>query len=102
MVNPEWSPQMEKELRAQFSEVAYEHEVLAEFGTEMVGVFNKDYIDEASSIGYEYTTSPSHPGPISIGVDWDIDKEAFKFADWLYKDSSISLDRKYKIYETYL
>ncbi|MCY9308722.1 hypothetical protein MOF23_06995 [Bacillus inaquosorum] len=71
MVNPEWSPKMERELRQQFSEVAYEHEVLAEFGTEMVGVFNKDYIDEASSIGYNYTTVPAHNGPIVIGVDWD-------------------------------
>lgn len=71
MVNPEWSPKMERELKSQFSEVAYEHEVLAEFGTEMVGVFNKDYIDEASSISYDYTQAPSHNGPISIGVDWD-------------------------------
>lgn len=71
MVNPEWSPKMERELRQQFSDIAYEHEVLAEFGTEMVGVFNKDYIDEASSIAYNYTTSPTHAGPIAIGVDWD-------------------------------
>lgn len=71
MVNPEWSEMMERELRQQFSEVAYEHEVLAEFGTEMVGVFNKDYIDEASSVGYEYTTTPQHKGPIAIGIDWD-------------------------------
>lgn len=27
MVNPEWSPKMERELKQQFSEVAYEHEV---------------------------------------------------------------------------
>lgn len=71
MVNPEWSPKMERELRMQFSEVAYEHEVLAEFGTEMVGVFNKNYIDEASSIGYNYTMTPAHGGQIAIGVDWD-------------------------------
>lgn len=71
MVNPEWSEKMERELRQQFSEMAYEHEVLAEFGTEMVGVFNKDYIDEASSVGYNYTTVPAHNGPIVIGVDWD-------------------------------
>ncbi|MCU5076802.1 hypothetical protein OB985_04260 [Bacillus cereus] len=71
MVNPEWGPKMERELRKLFSEAAYEHEVLAEFGTEMVGVFNKDYVDEASSIGYNYTTSPTHNGPIAIGIDWD-------------------------------
>lgn len=71
MVNPEWSPKMERELRNLYTDVAYEHEVLAEFGTEMVGVFNKDYIDEASSIPYALLNRPTHDGPIAIGVDWD-------------------------------
>lgn len=71
MVNPEWDEKMERELKKQFSEVAYEHEVLAEFGTEMVGVFNKDYIDEAASNGYSLIEQRLHGGPISIGIDWD-------------------------------
>lgn len=71
MVNPEWDANMEKELRGMYSEVAYEHEVLAEFGTEMVGVFNKDYIDEAGSIPYALMNRPVHDGPITIGIDWD-------------------------------
>ena len=71
MVNPEWSPSMEKELRGLYTEVAYEHEVMAEFGTEMVGVFNKDYIDEASSNGYALLSQPRTDAPIAIGVDWD-------------------------------
>lgn len=71
MVNPEWDEKMERELRMQFSEVAYEHEVLAEFGTEMVGVFNKDYIDEAASNGYALHKERQHGGPIAIGIDWD-------------------------------
>jgi replicative DNA helicase len=70
-VVPEWSEKMERQLRKQFSEIAYEHEILAEWGTEMVGVFNKDYIDEAASMPYNFTTVPAHNGPISIGVDWD-------------------------------
>lgn len=71
MVNPEWDTGMEKELRGMYTSVAYEHEVLAEFGTEMVGVFNKDYIDEASSIAYSFLDRPTHSSPITIGVDWD-------------------------------
>ena len=71
MVNPEWDEKMEKELRSMYTEVAYEHEVLAEFGTEMVGVFNKDYIDEAASEGYALLSQPRHDAPITIGIDWD-------------------------------
>lgn len=72
MVNPEWSPSMEKELRQQFSALAYEHEVEAKFGSEMVGVFNKDYIDEAASLSYSLSDFPILPdGLVAIGVDWD-------------------------------
>ncbi|MBS7344523.1 MAG: hypothetical protein KIG60_02505, partial [Caryophanon sp.] len=43
----------------------------AEFGTEMGGVFNKDYLDEESSIAYAFHESRKPDGPIAIGVDWD-------------------------------
>lgn len=71
MVNPGWSPKMERELRNLYTDIGYEHEVLAEFGTELVGVFNKDYIDEASSNGYALLSRPMMDAPISIGIDWD-------------------------------
>lgn len=71
MVNPGWDPKMEKQLKNLYSEVAYDHEVLANFGTEMVGVFNKDYIDEAASNGYALLSQPKMDSPIAIGVDWD-------------------------------
>lgn len=71
MVNPEWSPSLEAELRGMYSQVAYEHEVLAEFGTEMIGVFNKDFIDEAASMNYPFLDTPRYSSPITIGVDWD-------------------------------
>lgn len=71
MVNPGWNPRMEKELKGMYTQVAYEHEVLAEFGTEMVGVFNKDFIDEAASIAYSYLSRPTYDFPICIGIDWD-------------------------------
>ena len=73
MCNPEWSEQMERELKSQFDEVSYEHEVLAEFGTETIGVFNKDYIDEAASKGYRLQDGSQSNSPIAIGIDWDID-----------------------------
>lgn len=70
-VNPNWTGKMEKELKAEYTEVAYEHEVLAMFGTEMEGVFNKDYLDEAASSRYNLIEERQREGPIAIGVDWD-------------------------------
>ena len=71
MVNPNWSEKMEKEARAEYSELTYQHEVLAEFGTETEGVFNKQYIDEAASLAYQLEERRTKDGPIAIGIDWD-------------------------------
>ena len=38
---------MEEEFRAQWSEAGYTHEILAEFGEQETGVFDKDKLDEA-------------------------------------------------------
>lgn len=46
--NPNWGPTMESEFRAQLTEQAYVHEILAEFGTQEKGVFNKDKLDLAT------------------------------------------------------
>lgn len=70
MVNPEWSPSMEKELRGMFSDVAYQHEVLAEFGDETIGVFKKEFIDRAKQ-PYNYVNKVAHKAHRTIGVDWD-------------------------------
>lgn len=45
--NPSWNAQMEAELRAQLTAEGYVHEVLAEFGTQETGVFDKDALDRA-------------------------------------------------------
>lgn len=45
--NPNWGPKMEEEFRAQLSESGYQHEVLAEFGEQETGVFDKTKLDEA-------------------------------------------------------
>lgn len=43
---------MEAEFRAMLSEQGYVHEILAEFGSEEMGVFNKDKVDAA--MRYQY------------------------------------------------
>lgn len=47
--NPNWGDTMEAEFRAQLSELGYIHEVLADFGPQETGVFNKDNVDKAST-----------------------------------------------------
>jgi hypothetical protein len=100
MVNPDWDAKMEAELRATMTEQSYIHEVLAEFGEETVGVFNKDMVERAKTQylysyrslnvwekeqyqkqGYdmekvvffpEYTKkNPAPPAIRIVGVDWD-------------------------------
>ena len=97
--NPNWNDQMEAELRAQLTAEGYVHEVLAEFGTQETGVFDKDKLDAATKF-LDYAYNPldyfqqkliqeenkpqpimygeytfSHPAPTNIfrtmGVDWD-------------------------------
>lgn len=45
--NPNWGPEMEAEFRAQLSEQGFVHEIMADFGTQDTGVFNKDKVDDA-------------------------------------------------------
>lgn len=96
--NPSWDSKMEAELRAQLTAEGYVHEVLAEFGTQEKGVFNKDALDRAGQfINYAYNEldffqqskcekkeaefpemhlySKSNKAPSNVfrtmGVDWD-------------------------------
>ena len=55
--NPNWNDQMEAELRAQLTAEGYVHEVLAEFGTQETGVFDKNKLDEAQKI-LDYAYNP--------------------------------------------
>lgn len=57
MDNPNWNQQMEDQFKAELTQSQYEHEILAEFGTEESGVFDKDKIDKAMTFEY-YTYSP--------------------------------------------
>lgn len=49
MHNPNWNEEMEGEFRAQLSELGYIHEVLADFGPQETGVFDKEKIDMATT-----------------------------------------------------
>ena len=90
--NPNWSEAMELEFRQQLTDAQYEHEVMAEFGTEEAGVFDKDKLDLARRRElYTYDELPSYienqdqieklfydednPAPPNVfrcvGVDWD-------------------------------
>ena len=54
--NPNWNSQMEAELRAQLTAEGYVHEVLAEFGTQETGVFDKNRLDASTKIlDYAYS-----------------------------------------------
>jgi intein/homing endonuclease len=70
MANPNWCVAMEAELRGTFSEDAYIHEVLAEFGEETIGVFRKEFIDR-SRYEYYYIDHPETRSIKIMGVDWD-------------------------------
>lgn len=95
--NPNWSDEMEAEFRAELTELGYIHEVLADFGPQDTGVFNKQKLDEAMNFdNYAYNeldraqlirlerTGAEYPimyTPVNgkykknlfrtIGVDWD-------------------------------
>lgn len=47
--NPNWDERMEAEFRAQLTPSGYVHEILAEFGAQDTGVFNKSKIDLAQT-----------------------------------------------------
>ena len=55
MHNPNWCQQMEDEFRAELTSAQYDHEILAIFGTEETGVFNKEKLDMAQKrLNYTY------------------------------------------------
>ena len=57
MDNPNWSQQLEDQYRAELTASQYDHEILAIFGTEEAGVFDKNKLDEAMRQVY-YTYAP--------------------------------------------
>lgn len=105
MDNPGWNQDMEDKFRAELTPSQYDHEILAVFGTEEMGVFPKDKVDFASRREwYAYNpltdtqqrrikngdmkepfmmdwdeTNPAPPNKLrTIGVDWDEYSENLK------------------------
>jgi len=75
-----------EDLRDELTEMGFEQEVMAEFGEEAMGVYQKKHldwaIDEGVRVGHRYTTdmtaielqvflSQRRSGPRILGVDWD-------------------------------
>lgn len=79
-VNPLWNERMEARFKEQYSELAYKHEILAEFGDQEEGVFQNTYIQEAKA-GFEYASIPRSDSWIyTIGVDWNDTKNGTTIA----------------------
>jgi len=67
---PHWNDQMEAEMRAELTNVGYQHEVLAEWGdSELLAVQNK-YIEQ-SKADYIYEIKLNPGWVYSMGVDWN-------------------------------
>ena len=50
--NPNWCTELEDRYRNELTDSQFTHEILAEFGTEEAGVFNKDKLDAAMRMRY--------------------------------------------------
>lgn len=71
MCNPNWNLQMELELKEQFTDVEYTHEVLADWGIEAAGVFQKQFLDRALRNYHYDDTHPEKGWVYTIGCDWN-------------------------------
>jgi replicative DNA helicase len=71
MVSPNWSAEMELFYRETYSENAFAHEFLAEFGEMEIGIFQHKFV-EASLADYSITKAEPARGDIhAFGVDWN-------------------------------
>lgn len=73
MVNPLWDKDTETEMRNQYSENAFRHEIEADWGEDAEGVYPRRYVERAFiSPVWKYIDSPqSARSDFVIGVDWD-------------------------------
>ena len=68
--NPVWTDQQEQYFRNSYSETAYTHEFLADFGDLEDGVFKRRHI-EKSIVDYEYINEPKPGVRYFLGIDWN-------------------------------
>ena len=71
--NPHFDKVIEEEMRAQYNEMAYRHEIEADWGEDVEGVYPRRYVDAAFvSPGWKYIEGrTSARSEHLIGVDWD-------------------------------
>jgi len=71
-VLPFWNDEMDRDARLDAgTEAGYQHEILAEFGEEVEGVFQNRYVDRAI-VDYKYEESTRMDGwTYCMGVDWN-------------------------------
>lgn len=71
--NPHFTKDIEEEMRAQYNEMAYRHEIEADWGEDVEGVYPRRYVDAAFlTPGWEYIEGRvSARSEHLIGVDWD-------------------------------
>ena len=79
LVNPQWNDDLERELRMFYkTEIGWDHEVMANFGEQMEGVFQIKFVDQALT-EYKMIDQKPEPGWIySIGTDWNDTKNGCK------------------------
>lgn len=79
-INPDTGQTYLQDLKDEFPEYRYEQEVMANFGEELAGVYQKRFIDHAVQQGVgldtRYANMQPRPvrGPRILGVDWDKSK----------------------------
>jgi len=75
--NPDTGQSFLEDLRDEFPEYRYAQEVMADFGEELAGVYQKRFIDYAIKQGMDYQVSYANMKPRPkkgyriLGVDWD-------------------------------
>lgn len=78
--SPNWTPELERQLRSELPSLKYQQEILAEWGEQAEGVIPKRFIDSALARGVaaswhyydECKVPPKQPAnPRILGVDWD-------------------------------
>lgn len=76
-INPDTGQSFLDDLKDEFPEYRYEQEVMANFGEELAGVYQKKFIDHAIFLGDKYQVGYANMQPRPrkgfrvLGVDWD-------------------------------
>lgn len=71
--NPFWDSETEEFFRSQYTEMGYRHEIEADWGEDVDGVYPRKYVDMAFySNNWDYTPQRQHDDTTYVmGVDWD-------------------------------